>query len=153
MVDEVEETNSPRSLSDFLGDGSTVIQAFAPDFASIYDGYSLYAGRNVGVEGEDLSIVQCDSPSCRCRLRGQGSLGHGVQFASDLNTFMNSFDNIEPNEMSLVQIAGRRACRIIAPHSSGGVSNRVDGWLIAPYITVSNSCHRISAESQDLYIR
>lgn len=80
MIDEVEETDRPRSLSYFFGDGLTVLQAFAPDFSSIYGGYFLCVGRDVGVEGQDLSVMQRDRPRRRRGLGGEDRLRHGVQY-------------------------------------------------------------------------
>lgn len=66
MIDKIEETNRSRSLSYLLGDGLAILQAFAPDFASIYDGYLLYVGRDVGVE--TFEVRTC--PLCNVTVRG-----------------------------------------------------------------------------------
>lgn len=66
MVDEVEETDSPRSLADLLSNGLTILQAVTPYPAGIDDRNLLKVSGDIGFEAQHLSIMQRDS-SWLCR--------------------------------------------------------------------------------------
>lgn len=83
MVDEVEESNRPRGLSDFFCHRLTISQFVAPNPRRVDHRDLLQRCRNIGVEAEDLPIVECDGLWAVVRRGYDGCLRHLVFYSHE----------------------------------------------------------------------